>query len=342
MTLKQASLILCLLCFFLFYSCTSYNVQYDIPPEMSSQEKKSEFINHYSQFVRNKKIFIDPGHGGEDRKNIGYLGLAVEADVNLRVALELSKLLTEAGAIVVLSRSEDVTVPLKSRSELANKSGADIFISIHHNAPPQEGDNYTNYTSTYYHSSKDNFNYEPCEHDIAKYIQRDLAYVMRNSGGPGSFDGTYSDYLIYPGEGFSVLRLTEIPAVLVECGFHTHHLQEPKLADKFYNRIEAWGIFKGLCRYFKAGVPDIHFIRKVQEDSIHIVQFAIVDSAGIDDKSVKVYVDSVESDFSFDKYNNVLSLNLSDDIKIATIRIIASNKNGNHSFPYKKEILLNE
>ncbi len=340
--MKQASLILCLLCLFLLTSCSSYNVQYDIPPELISPEKKSEFINHYSQFIRNKKIFIDPGHGGEDRKNIGYLGLAVEADVNLRVALELSKLLTEAGAFVVLSRSEDATIPLQLRSDLANKSGADIFISIHHNAPPQEGDNFTNYTSTYFHSAEDNFNYEPCEHDIAKYIQRDLAYVMRNSGGPGSFDGTYSDYSVYPGEGFSVLRLTEIPAVLVECGFHTHHLQEPKLADKFYNRIEAWGIFKGLCRYFKAGIPGIHFIRKVQEDSMQVIQFAIVDSSGIDDKSVKVYVDSAEAEFTFDKYNNVLTIILSDELKIITVRIIAANKNGNHSFPYKKEILLNE
>ncbi len=89
-----------------------------------------------------------------------------------------------------------------------------------------EGDNWTDYTSTYYHGFDTDYVYEPSERDIARYIQRDLSYAMRNAGGPGSFDGTYSDYAIYPGEGFAVLRNTVIPAVLVECGFHTNTHEE--------------------------------------------------------------------------------------------------------------------
>jgi len=54
-----------------------------------------------------KKIFLDPGHGGEDRKNKNNTGDVVEADVNLRVALNLKKYLETAGAIVILSREED-------------------------------------------------------------------------------------------------------------------------------------------------------------------------------------------------------------------------------------------
>ncbi|QQS34864.1 MAG: N-acetylmuramoyl-L-alanine amidase [Ignavibacteriales bacterium] len=337
--MKQALKILCLIFLLSLVSCSSVSsLYYDVPPELNSLEKLSAFIEVYSPYIKNKMIFIDPGHGGEDRKNRGYQGLAIEADVNLSVSLELKKLFILAGAVVQMSRELDETVPLKLRSEMANKSGADIFISIHHNAPPLEGDDYTNYTSTYFHSLAENYNYEPCERDIAKFIQRDLAYAMRNSGGPGSFDGTYSDYSVYPGDGFSVLRLTEIPAVLVECGFHTHKIQEQKLADEFFNKIEAWGIFKGLCRYFKAGIPEIKFRSRSENDSTVTETFFISDSSGIDINSIKVYTDSVKSEFGYDTLTNVLSVDLKKEKKYSELRIIAANKNGNHSFPFTRKL----
>lgn len=341
--LKPAFFLINLLISLLLVSCSGLNpTYYDIPPELSDSEKKAEFINYYSAYIKNKKIFLDPGHGGEDRKNIGHLGLAVEADVNLRVALELRSLLIEAGADVEMSRIKDETVHLKARSDMANQSGSDIFISIHHNAPPAAGDNYTNYTSTYYHSTIDHFNYEPCEQDIAKYIQRDIAYVMRNSGGPGSFDGTYSDYSVYPGQGFAVLRLTNIPSVLVECGFHTHHIQEQRLADIFYNKIEAWGIFKGLCRYFKAGIPDIIFIKKELVESAVQFHFMLKDLSGIDQNSITVFIDSVKTNFDYHESTGLLLITLPNKKEKVTVRVLAANNNGNHSFPYSKEIMIKE
>ncbi len=228
----------------------SEKIYYDVPIELQSPEAAQRFISDYSPYLNKRKFFLDPGHGGNDRKNKGYQGLAVEADVNLRVALYLRSFLEEAGADVFMSRVTDKTVELKERSELANNSIADIFMSIHHNAPPQQGDDYTNYTSTYYHAKETDYEYEPCQRDLARYVERDLAYSMRNSGGPGSFDGTYSDYNIYPGEGFSVLRKTKIPAILVECGFHTHHLEEKLLAIDKFNQIEAWGIFQRIVQVF--------------------------------------------------------------------------------------------
>jgi hypothetical protein len=239
-----------------------------------------------------------------------------------------------------MSRLKDETVDLRKRYNMANKSGADIFISIHHNAPGGEGDNWTNYTSTYYHATEKDYVYEPCERDLARFIQRDLSYAMRNSGGPGSFDGTYSDYSIYPGEGFAVLRLAEIPAVLVECGFHTNTHEEKRLVMDEFNRIQAWGIFRGLCRYFYNGIPQIELIEPrfpVKDGNISF-EFRLSDSSGIDSSSIKVLFDSLHiNNFTF--INNILKAGV-DSVKTGdhVIRVIAANKNGNHTFPFQRNI----
>ncbi len=330
--------------------CTaSKDVYYEVPNELKSSQSKTNFYNQYSKFLSGKKFFLDPGHGGSDRNNKGYQGAAVEADLNLRVALALRDYLQEAGAIVMLSRDSDKSVDLKERSIVANNSGADVFISIHHNAPGKADDHSTDYTSTYYHARDTNYEYEPCNYDLAKYIQRDIAYAMRNSGGPGSFDGTYSDYWIYPGKGFSVLRLTKLPAVLVECGFNTHHFEAKRLILEDFNKIEAWGIFRGICRYFSSGIPSITSLTSdsvFNVDSLNLA-FQIKDTVGIEPSSIITEFDSVKvSEKTFDPVTGTLNLHLSmpqTELNHSNegehiIRIIASNKNNIHSFPFYKKI----
>ena len=78
------------------------------------------------------RVVIDPGHGGHDP---GALGKRVnEADLVLDVALRLEKLLTKAGIDVVMTRRTDVFIPLEERTAIANRAGADLFLSIHANA----------------------------------------------------------------------------------------------------------------------------------------------------------------------------------------------------------------
>ncbi|MCK9426920.1 MAG: N-acetylmuramoyl-L-alanine amidase [Ignavibacteriaceae bacterium] len=324
-------------CVFFISGCSQAPVYYfETPRELTDEQLKINFIEAYSPYLKNITFFVDAGHGGEDRRNKGSKGLAIEADVNLRVALALRNYLRQAGVRVIMSRDKDKTVALKDRSILANKSGADIFISIHSNAPGQEGDNSTNYTSTYYHATESDYEFEPMEKDLAKYVQRDLAYAMRNSGGLGSFDGTYSDYHIYPKQGFSVLRLTTIPSILVEAGFHTSTWEEPRLALEDFNKIEAWGIFRGLCRYFKAGIPKISFKDQTANEETQLVTYSIQDSTSIDFKSIKVFVDSTETQrFTFDEKQKMITVELpilANEEK--SIRIIAANKNGNFCFPF--------
>lgn len=316
-------------------------VYYEIPAELKYPDQKTKFYNQYSKYISHRKIFLDAGHGGIDRKNIGANKLVVEADINLNVVLYLKKFLAEAGAEVYLSRDTDATVDLKLRSQLADSSGADIFVSIHHNAPADSNDTTTNYTSTYYHATELNYEYEPCERDIARFIQRDLSYAMRNPGGLGSFDGTYSDYSIYPGKGFSVLRETIIPSVLVECGFHTNYYEEKRLSIDEFNRIEAWGIFRGLCRYFANSIPKI--ISSDELSSQNNFSFILIDEIGIEAASIIVFLDKIKfNNFSYDIENGLLTI-IGGTLTVGEheLKIIAANKNGNHSFPFTKKIIIN-
>ncbi len=326
-----------------FIGCTpSVPIYYEVPIEFKDDDKFQKFIDAHKPYLTGKKIFLDPGHGGEDRRNKGAKGLAIEADVNLRVGLFLREFLSQAGVEVIMSRDKDTTVDLKERSYMANRTGADFFLSIHHNAPGQEGDNWTNYTSTYYHAKESDYEHEPSERDIARFIQRDLSYAMRNSGGLGSFDGTYSDYNIYPGAGFSVLRVTEIPSVLVECGFHTHHFEEERLALEEFNKIQAWGIFRGLSRYYKIGAPQIEYQSIEKFGADFEISFALADTNGIDTRSIRVFVDSTESeDFLFDKKSNTLAIRIhaADEV---VVRIIAANKMGIHALPFHRKYVLKE
>jgi len=83
------------------------------------------------------RVVIDPGHGGHDPGAM-TMGMT-EADVVLDVALRLEALLLkQPGVEVVLTRRADVFVPLDERTALANREGADLFLSIHANASEDE------------------------------------------------------------------------------------------------------------------------------------------------------------------------------------------------------------
>lgn len=331
---------------------------YDLPFELRNNDAKINFLINYSPYLANKIFFLDPGHGGDDRNNVGYKGKAVEADANLAVALELGNFLKSAGAKVIYSRIKDTTVNLKDRSILANKSGADFFISIHHNAPAEKDDIWTNYSHVYYHADIKDYEYNPNNRDLARYIERDLSYAMRNSGGPASFDGTSSDYTIYPKQGFSVLRLSEIPAVLVECGFTTSHFESGRIVLPEFNKIEAWGIFKGIARYLKNEIPVISFDSlqfTAKNDST--LNFVIKSTYSIDEKSIKIFIDSVEQSNRILKIEQTFTTLHKDnnwenailEISIAglpegqhEIKVIAANSNGIFALPFRKKFNISE
>jgi N-acetylmuramoyl-L-alanine amidase len=81
-----------------------------------------------------RRIVVDAGHGGKDPGAVGPTGL-LEKTVTLKLAKALAKELTrQIGCEVILTRSGDVYLPLEERTAIANKVGADLFVSLHANA----------------------------------------------------------------------------------------------------------------------------------------------------------------------------------------------------------------
>jgi N-acetylmuramoyl-L-alanine amidase len=80
------------------------------------------------------RIVIDPGHGGFDTGTVGPSGLQ-EKDLVLDISLRLKSLIEDKlGGEVILTRQDDTFIPLETRTEMANQSQADLFISIHANS----------------------------------------------------------------------------------------------------------------------------------------------------------------------------------------------------------------
>ncbi len=82
---------------------------------------------------RIRTIMLDPGHGGKDSGALGAQGLK-EKNIVLKVGLRLKQLLRDKGFQVLLTRKNDIFLPLWKRSQLANEANVDLFISLHANA----------------------------------------------------------------------------------------------------------------------------------------------------------------------------------------------------------------
>lgn len=193
----------------------------------------------------NKIIVIDPGHGGTAEVDTFRVGPTGEREewINLRVALELEKLLSEQGANVVMTRVDDAHVELADRAEFALENDADLFLSIHHNAT---ADPQVNFPIVYFHGyASENEAGVTLAKIIADQIKTDL------------FDGegplvVASDHAIFPNAGTGVLRRSYgVPGVIAELSFFTNPAEEERLRDENYNRLQAESLLKALAAYFE-------------------------------------------------------------------------------------------
>jgi N-acetylmuramoyl-L-alanine amidase len=103
-----------------------------LPPAAPAANSNGKFSLSRQLGLGVSRIVIDAGHGGHDP---GAHGNGInEAELTLDVALRLQKLLDKAGVEVVMTRDSDVFIPLEERTAIANREGADLFLSIHANA----------------------------------------------------------------------------------------------------------------------------------------------------------------------------------------------------------------
>lgn len=182
-----------------------------------------------------KTIVVDAGHGGTDSGARAPDGSMQEKNLTLSISRLVADALAKEGAAVILTRSDDTRVPLKERSDIANRSRADLFVSIHINS--NRVANSRSGVTTYYHRN------EPMGVLLAECLRRELAKV---SGLPDL--GTASDTRVYA-SGFAVLRNSTMPAVLLELGFINHAGDRKRISTKDFQNKVSEAVSKGLKVY---------------------------------------------------------------------------------------------
>jgi len=222
-----------------------------------------------------KRIVIDAGHGGKDPGCNGKVSR--EKDITLKIALELGELIKAnmPDIEVTYTRTDDNFVELHDRAAIANRISADLFISIHVNAGPEQFAG----TETYcmgLHKSESNM----------LVAQRENSSILMESDRQANYDGfdptkpeSYIMFSLYQSAnlansmilaerieeefktynqrysrgvkqaGFLVLWKTTMPAVLVETGFLTHKDEEVYLNSDKGKTHTAFGIYSAIEDY---------------------------------------------------------------------------------------------
>lgn len=216
-----------------------------------------------------KTVVIDPGHGGKDPGTKGATGLR-EKDVVLPIALELKKLLEEAGLTVIMTRTSDSYPTLPQRTEIATDANADIFVSIHANFSPsrkvQGMEVY--YVKTQFKKDLDeeqrtknekmftkqlSSKYSPTlKHIVAEMMyqrkvessQKLAQMIVRQTS-----ELTRSQNRGAKNCRFAVVRNTLMPAVLIEVGYLSNREDERRLAMSSYREKLAEGIAQSILDY---------------------------------------------------------------------------------------------
>jgi N-acetylmuramoyl-L-alanine amidase len=203
-----------------------------------------------SRGARRRRVVVDAGHGGRDpgagTARLGGRRSVHEKDITLAVALKLRQALRAKGVDVVMTRTSDTLIDLSDRGRIANESHADLFISIHVNAPSPRWRNRASVRGfeTYFLAeaiTEDDRRVEAMENssirfetsaeasrsDPLSYIINDMAQNehLRESGLLAELvQQELGRVHSGPDRGvrqanFAVLRTSFMPAVLVEIGF---------------------------------------------------------------------------------------------------------------------------
>jgi N-acetylmuramoyl-L-alanine amidase/PKD repeat protein len=173
------------------------------------------------------KVFIDAGHGGSDTGAIGF-GF-YEKTANLDIALRVKSKLESSGFNVVMSRSNDSNHSLDEIVNMANSSGADLFVSIHNNASISP---YSHGTETYWCA-----NGVAGSNQLASLIQSNVvSQTGRASRGVKTAN-------------FRVIKNANIPAALVECVFISNQTENDLLKSEDFRDKCATGIFNAIKKF---------------------------------------------------------------------------------------------
>jgi len=227
-------------------------------------------------------IAIDAGHGGEDPGASGPRGQH-EKDVVLQIAKELQRQINaEQGFRAELTRTGDYFIPLRGRTEIARKKGADLFVSIHADAAP---------SSAAFGASVFALSERGATSETARWLadtenrsdliggagnvslddkDRMLAGVLLDLSMTASLTSSLNvgqKVLSNIGQvtplhkrrveqaGFMVLKSPDIPSILVETGFISNSNEANKLQSSGHQQALARSIRTGVKQFFQQNPP---------------------------------------------------------------------------------------
>lgn len=178
-------------------------------------------------------VVIDPGHGGEDPGKVG-VNDALEKEINLQISQKLKALLEAEGIEIVMTREDD-NVPdgkredLQQRVDLINETKPSIVVCIHQNS---YGDADVKGAQVFYYKSSAD------AEKAAQILQEELKTVDPDNTRAIKANDTYY-----------ILKKTEVPAVIVECGFLSNYEEAEKLVLEEYQDQIASAICAGIIKW---------------------------------------------------------------------------------------------
>jgi N-acetylmuramoyl-L-alanine amidase len=218
------------------------------------------FPSRYATPKKITTICLDPGHGGKDTGNrVGGIFGHDEKTYTLALALELRGQLRAAGFNVILTRSKDTFVDLSARPALANRAGADLFISLHFNSVDSSRSTVSGvetYSITPVGAASSNAQGEGANHaaTTANRFENNsllLSYQVQKSlvQNLGATDRGARR------ARFAVLTSAAMPAILIEGGYMSHPVEGKKIFSAAYRRQMAQALVKGILAYQRLTSP---------------------------------------------------------------------------------------
>ena len=218
-----------------------------------------------------RTVVLDAGHGGRDAGAVGRKIMLKEKELALSLSRKIKQVLEGAGMRVIMTRSNDTFIPLPKRADIANSSGADIFVSVHINASTSK---FMSGFECYYLSNATDDNaralaaFEDSSLDIgdaadaqhSKQLDKTLWDMTLTENRKESAElagyicGSVEKSLLIKNRGvrtarFYVLKNTNIPSVIVEAGYLSNRYDESKLNDPGFLDRMGESIARGILKY---------------------------------------------------------------------------------------------
>ena len=184
-----------------------------------------------------KIVVLDPGHGGNDTGTIGPDGIE-EKWITLPIATKAAQVLRQEGATVIMTRTGDTNPSLYDRTDIANRAGADVFVSIHGNS--YTADRTIGGTGTYTYSPFPGIplgQHLDVRLKLADCLQNALVETLRLHN-----RGIYEDNL-------EELRNAQMPAALVEVAFLSNPVDESLLSNPNFQQEAGAAVARGITDF---------------------------------------------------------------------------------------------